>query len=221
MITIEFRKMGEHTITCHVSEDEVIAMGFSMEEIITEGNRTQEFMNQVFMMAEQELDIKFTLGVKTVQMECHSDRTLTLTFSEHPTEEIMGRIKELVGGLLGSLSPERLKELEEMAAEMGDEDDDEDNIIIALRFGSLDKVIRFARRLQLTNMPESELIRYQDSLYLLIDTEGCQNSEIRALLMMADEYDVRHDFADTRLSFINEHGTSVIDTCALECLRRI
>lgn len=51
---------------------------------MSNGERTQEFMNQIFDMAEQSFETKFELGIKTVRADFMSDHTLALTFSEHP-----------------------------------------------------------------------------------------------------------------------------------------
>ena len=222
-IIIEFRRLGEHTIKCLISEEEVSAMGFSMEEIITNGARTQEFMNHIFDMAEEEFDTKFNLGFKTVQMEYRSDRTLSLTFSDHPADEVIGRLRELIGGMLGSLGPEKLKELEDLAGKEEDEDAEGSagELIFALKFPDIDRAIRFAKQLPFDLLPISELIRYQDSLYLLIDSMGCPKNEIRALALRADEYDVDVEFGRGRLVLILEHGTTILGADALEHLRQL
>ncbi len=196
-------------------------MGFSMEEIITNGARTQEFMNYIFDLAEEEFHMNFNLGFKTVQMEYRSDRTLSLTFSDHPAEEVMGRLRELIGGMLGSLSPEKLKELEELSEQEEDEEEDGEELIFALKFPNIDQVIRFAKLLPYETMPISALIRYQDSLYLLIDTQGCSGKEIRALALRADEYDLGIEFGRAKLMLILEHGTEILQSDALEHLREL
>ena len=51
---MEFSRDGKHTIRCVISEDEILELGFTIDEIVSNGARTQEFMNQIFDMAEQE-----------------------------------------------------------------------------------------------------------------------------------------------------------------------
>ena len=60
---MEFSRIGKHTIRCVISEDEISDLGFTLEEIMSNGERTQEFMNQIFDMAEQEFEMKFDFGV--------------------------------------------------------------------------------------------------------------------------------------------------------------
>ena len=51
---MEFSRVGKHTIKCVISEDEIVELGFTLEEIIGNGERTQEFMNQIFDLAERQ-----------------------------------------------------------------------------------------------------------------------------------------------------------------------
>ena len=43
---MEFSRIGEHTIKCVISEEEIYDLGYTMDEIMSNGERTQEFMNQ-------------------------------------------------------------------------------------------------------------------------------------------------------------------------------
>ena len=101
---MEFSRIGKHTIRCVISEDEISDLGFTLEEIMSNGERTQEFMNQIFDLAEQRFETKFDLGIKTVRADFMSDHTLSLTFSEHPgAEAMLEHLKDIVHGLVNSI----------------------------------------------------------------------------------------------------------------------
>lgn len=103
---MEFSRIGEHTIKCVISEEEIYDLGYTMDEIMSNGERTQEFMNQIFDMASEEFGTDFNSGIKTVRADFLADHTLSLTFSEHPaTEGMMEHLKDIVNGLLNSLRP--------------------------------------------------------------------------------------------------------------------
>ena len=55
---MEFERLGEHTIKCVISEEEILEMGFTIEDILQNGARTQQFMNQIFDLAEQNFEEK-------------------------------------------------------------------------------------------------------------------------------------------------------------------
>ena len=50
---MEFSRVGEHTIRCVISEQEIEEMGYSLEDLMTNSEKSQTFMNQIFDMAEQ------------------------------------------------------------------------------------------------------------------------------------------------------------------------
>lgn len=54
---MEFSRIGEHTIKCVISEEEIYDLGYTMDEIMSNGERTQEFMNQIFDMASEEFEL--------------------------------------------------------------------------------------------------------------------------------------------------------------------
>ena len=56
---MEFSRIGEHTIKCVISEEEIYDLGYTMDEIMSNGERTQEFMNQIFDMASEEFGTVF------------------------------------------------------------------------------------------------------------------------------------------------------------------
>ena len=71
---MKFSKIGKHTIRCVISEQEIQDLGYTIEEIMSNGERTQEFMNQIFDMAEQSFETKFELGRQCVLILCQTIR---------------------------------------------------------------------------------------------------------------------------------------------------
>ena len=66
---MEFSRVGEHTIRCVISEQEIEEMGYSLEDLMTNSEKSQTFMNQIFDMAEQEFQMNFDLGIRTVRAD--------------------------------------------------------------------------------------------------------------------------------------------------------
>ena len=52
---MEFSRIGDHTIKCVISEEDIYDLGYTMDEIMSNGERTQELMNEIFDMASEEL----------------------------------------------------------------------------------------------------------------------------------------------------------------------
>ena len=58
---MEFSRDGNNIIRCVISEEEIEELGYTLDDIISNGRRTQQFMNHIFDLAEQEFDTKFDL----------------------------------------------------------------------------------------------------------------------------------------------------------------
>ena len=235
---MEFSREGSHTIRCVITEDEILELGYTIDEIISNGARTQEFMNQIFDLAEQEFETKFDMGIKTVRADILPDHTLSLTFSEHPgTEGMMEHIKDIVNGLLGSIPKQKWDEikakanLEEMAAsdkkpvEEGQEKDLQSKeplkIIALFAFEELEILMRYAKQVKLEKLPFNQLYKFEDAYFLMMDMTNCSEAEVRCLSALTDEYSADVFVGSEKRAFIYEHGDAILTERALEQLREI
>ena len=215
MNDMEFRRVGEHTIRCLISEEEIHDLGFSVEDIITNGARTQEFMNHIFDMAEEEFETKFDMGIKTVQVEFHADRTMALTFSEHPIAGgMMEHLKDIVNGLINSIPQQKLEEIaKEKARQISadtekkvQEQETHTDILVMVRFADLDTLIRFAGKVCLEQMPPNGLYKEKDAFYLMMDLSVCTEDQVRRLSSLTDEYATDIQVGAERWAHLLEHG---------------
>ena len=77
---MEFSRIGEHTIKCVISEEEIYDLGYTMDEIMSNGERTQD----------HTLSLTFS--------------------EHPATEGMMEHLKDIVNGLINSLPPEAVKQ---------------------------------------------------------------------------------------------------------------
>ena len=232
---MEFSRDGQHTIRCVITEDEILELGFTLDEIVSNGARTQEFMNQIFDLAEQEFETKFDMGIKTVRADILPDHTLSLTFSEHPgTEGMMEHIKDIVNGLLSSIPQKKLEEIKgksktdlvDVATQSKDNAEDTKPVepikIIALfAFEELETVMRYAKQVKMEQLPFNQLYRFEDAYFLMMDMTGCEESEVRSLSALTDEYSADVFVGTEKRAFIYEHGKCILQERAIEQLREI
>ena len=142
---MEFSRIGEHTIKCVISEEEIYDLGYTMDEIMSNGERTQEFMNQIFDMASEEFGTDFNSGIKTVRADFLADHTLSLTFSEHPaTEGMMEHLKDIVNGLLNSLPAEAAENEKNKKGRTTAKKQDMVSVVMFI-FEKFDVAVRFAK----------------------------------------------------------------------------
>jgi adapter protein MecA 1/2 len=214
---MRFSRIGEHTIKCIISEEEIVNLGFTMDEIMSNGERTQEFMNQIFDLAEQEFETKFDLGVKTVRADFMPDHTLSLTFSEHPgATGMMEHLKDIVNGLINSIPKEKWEELQKMQAASNPV-----CVIALLVFSDMERLIRFTKQVDIKPLPPSSLYRYQNRYYLILDLAEKTESEVLRLSVLTDEYASDIEVGETRRAFLEEHGTAILKQEALEQLQML
>ncbi|MCI7106442.1 MAG: adaptor protein MecA [Lachnospiraceae bacterium] len=218
---MKFSRIGKHTIRCVISEQEIIDLGYTLEEIMSNGERTQEFMNEIFDLAEQRFETKFELGIKTVRADFMSDHTLSLTFSEHPgSDEMMEHLKDIVNGLMNSIPQQKWAEISE-AKKAGEDTEEIVRVIVTVVFPELDVLIRFAKQVTLGQVPPSALYKYKDDYMLIFDLSDVSEGDVKVLSALTDEYASDIQVGAERRAFIEEHGKVLLRERAVESLREL
>lgn len=222
---MEFQRVGKHTVKCVISEEEIYDLGYSIDEIMSNGERTQEFMNYIFDMAEQEFQMKFDMGVKTVRADFLPDHTISLTFSEHPSSgDMMEHLKDIVNGLLSTVPQEKWKQIKEQVSDEDETDDkqaEKVQVIILLKFENFDTAISFSKRVSVNEIPYNSLYKYSDEYYLIMDLSDSQEAEVKALSMLTDEYVTDIQVGGQRAAFIEEHGECIVSDDAVTTLKQL
>lgn len=217
---MKFSRIGKHTIRCVITEQEIPDLGYTLEEIMSNGERTQEFMNQIFDLAEQRFETKFELGIKTVRADFMSDHTLSLTFSEHPgSDEMMEHLKDIVNGLINSIPQQKWEEMNE--AKQAKSEEEILRVIVTLVFPELDVLNQFAKRIVLAAYPPSKLYKYKNQYMLILDMSDMPETEVKTLSNLTDEYATDILVGAERKAFIEEHGKMILEENAIETLRKL
>ncbi|MEE1079448.1 MAG: adaptor protein MecA [Agathobacter sp.] len=213
---MEFSRIGEHSIKCVISEEEINELGFSLDDVMSNGKRTQEFMNHIFDLAEQEFQTKFEMGVKTVRADFRPDHTIALTFSEQAAGgEVLEHIKDIVNGLLGSIPKQKIPEKLEKQHE--------ENLMIFVMFYfyDMDILVRFAHMVQMEVIPSSSLYKFEDAYFLAVDLTNASEDDVKKLSVLTDEYATDIFVGAEKRAFIEEHGDCLIKENAIETLAKI
>ena len=224
---MEFSREGNNIIRCVISEEEIEELGYTIEDIISNGRRTQQFMNQIFDLAEQELDTKFELGIKSVRADILPDHTISLTFSEQPgTEGVMDHLKDIVNGLLGSVPKQKWDEFKAMSDKIEKEkldkvDGEAPRVVVLFAFEDLDTLMRYAKQVKVENIPFNQLYKFDGIYFLVMDMTDCHEDDVRKLSALTDEYAADIFVGAEKRAFIYEHGKEIIKERAIEQLREI
>lgn len=225
---MEFNREGNHMIRCVITEEEIEELGYTIDDIISNGVRTQEFMNRIFDMAERELDTKFDLGVKSVRADILPDHTISLTFSEYPvTEGISEHIKEIVNGLLNSIPKQKWDEIKaikdngESPAENGEQNKVPTKIIVLFLFEDMDVLMHYVKQIRMSPIPYNQLYKLDGGYFLMMDVSDCEEEEVRRLSALTDEYATDIFVGAEKRAFVYEHGTPILEERAIEQLQLI
>ncbi len=225
---MEFSREGNHIIRCVITEEEIEELGYTIDDIISNSVRTQEFMNCIFDMAERELDTKFDLGVKSVRADIMPDHTISLTFSEHPgTEGMMDHIKDIVNGILNTIPKQKWDEIK--ALKEGEKTSEKEDgvvmeppkIIVLFAFEDLDILMRYAKQVRMHPLPFNQLYKFDGIYFLMIDMTDCKEEEVKRLSGLTDEYATDIFVGAEKRAFIYEHGTAILKERAIEQLKEI
>jgi adapter protein MecA 1/2 len=215
---MKFSRIGKHTIRCIISEEEISDLGYTLEEIMSNGERTQEFMNQIFDIAEQRFETKFELGIKTVRADFMSDHTLSLTFSEHPgSDEMMEHLKDIVNGLINSIPQQKWEEIQEAKRTQ----EESVRVLITLVFSEMDILLRFVKQISVEQLPPSALYKLKNEYMMLMDLSQQSEEDVKRLSALTDEYATDIQVGAERMSYIEEHGEMILPEAAIETLREL
>ena len=177
-------------------------------------------MNEIFDIAEQRFETKFELGVKTVRADFLPDRTLSLTFSEHPESgEMMEHLKDIVSGLLNSIPQQKWEEINEAKKQQNEQDGA--CVFVILVFENMDTMIRFAKQVPFKECPPNSLYKLEDTYYMIMDLSNQLESDVRKLSAVTDEYVSDLLVGTERKAFVEEHGSVILRTSAVERLREL
>ena len=216
---MEFSREGNN-IRCVITEEEIEELGYTIDDIISNGVRTQQFMNQIFDLAEQEFDTKFDIGIKSVRADIMPDHTISLTFSEHPgTEGVMDHIKDIVNGLLNTIPKQKWDEIKTGSTEVDSKQPLK--IIVLFAFEGLDVLMRYAKQVKVENIPFNQLYKFDGIYFLMLDVTESSETDVKKLSALTDEYAADVFVGAEKRAFIYEHGKEIIKERALETLREV
>ncbi len=109
---MDFRKIDNNTVQCIVSEEEMNAYGFQIEDFFSDQEKSRDFLEQLVERAEEEVGYESKGGMVSMQIMKMPNNDLAITFSERdPHESFQNILQNLHQQLSGLLSPEALERL--------------------------------------------------------------------------------------------------------------
>lgn len=222
---MDIKRLNDNQIRCALTEAEIEEMGFSIDDIIGNGEITQRFMRVVLEKVEEQEAINVELLSPMVRAELLPDHSMAITFGGITEEEkkgMFGKILEMMNQMAGkteaSTEPgcQGCEDKEEEVFEQQLEDTADEEVFkkstqLALAGNSIEDAVRMSKLfLGKEKVPQSSLYKMNDKYYLIMEFKGFSKNEIKLLAFTAVEYDNARIATPAGIAYIKEHGKCIL-----------
>ena len=222
---MDIKRLNDNQIRCALTEAEIEEMGFSIDDIIGNGETTQKFMRVVLEKVEEQETIDVELFSPMVRAELLPDHSMAITFGGITEEEkkgMFGKILEMMNQMAGkteaSTEPgcQGCEDKEEEVFEQKLEDTADEEVFkkstqLALAGNSIEDAVRMSKLfLGKEKVPQSSLYKMNDKYYLIMEFKGFSKNEIKLLAVTAVEYDNARIATPAGIAYIKEHGKCIL-----------
>lgn len=214
---MKFKRVDQKTVRCIISEQEIIERGLKIEDLLRNGDKVQEFLNEVVDLAEAETGFKLTSGIQAVQAAFLPNRDIVFTFSDSPEgfdfDKTMEQWRDLFAeSKIGSV---KKKDDKEITIE------DETDLYITIGFDKISKAGQLSKHIPFNLLTESSLYRLDDVYYLSVIVKNISLEDRKTMFAVVSEYTKEFSKAKARVFFIKEHGESILEKNAVDILKNI
>ena len=226
---MDIKRINDNQIRCALTEAEIEEMGFTIDEIIGNGETTQKFMRVVLEKVEEQEAIDIELLSPMVRAELLPDHSMAITFGGITEEEkkgMFGKILEMMNQMAGKVGqPETEAMTEPKTPSQKIESDTFENQMealeteeifaestpLALEFEKIEDAVRICKLFAgKEKVPQSSFYKMDEKYYLIMEYQGFSKQEIKPLAFMAVEYNHHRIASPTGISYIKEHGKCIL-----------
>lgn len=118
---MDFRRIDKNTVQCILSEEEMSAYGFRIEDFFSNQEKAREFLEHLVERAEEEIGYEAHSGMVSMQIMKLPDNGIVITLSERDNsvdsfQNMLQNIHQQLASILGPEAAEQLMEDEGEAA---------------------------------------------------------------------------------------------------------
>lgn len=228
---MDIKRLNDNQIRCAITEAEIKEMGFTIDDIIGNGEITQRFMRVVLEKVEEQEAIDVEALSPMVRAELLPDHSMTITFGGITEEEkrgMFGKILEMMNEMTGRTEPsveqenqgckgckecaDKAEEVFEQRLENTDENEFfQKSTLLALEGNSIEDAVRVSKLfLGKEKIPKSSLYKMNNKYYLIMELKGLSKQEIKPVAFTAVEYGNNRIAIPIGISYIKEHGKCIL-----------
>ena len=199
-----FWKVSDTRMNCLITEAEIAALGYSLEDLTQDRERTEEFLNLLLKKGKEVLGLNTDNGIQGFYGAFLPDRSLMLSIScqaENSLESIQKDGSEASGMLIEPDSSEK------------------ETVRWQILFPSLDNAINFCKILGYGQASESRLYKDDGVYYLMVDFPNTEDGNKKAqLIISACEFGGMVEKDAISEAYLNEHEKCLLNKDAINIL---
>lgn len=245
-----FRKVNDHTVKCVIGENEIIEMGYELDDILRNQSRASEFMRVIIDKANEE-GYEISEDIRAVEATYLPNHDLVLFFTDDDAGQLMEQtVNNLLRafGLVESMGKEQLEEFFEKAKESRKELEQSVSEVIPTEEASVgqkeeaeeEKAVKKEAAvspkrylLRFNNLDETQefckatyaapgkLYKDKGKFYLLADLTSMESKRQKDFLLKAGEFTERMIKEHNQADYLEEHAVVMIKKDPMEVLQQI
>lgn len=246
-----FMKVNDHTVKCMIAEQEIVEMGFQIEELCKDQERASDFMKLIIEKGNQA-GYEISENVTAVQATFLPNHQIVLCFTDDATEGIVDKtIENLLRafGLVSSVGKEKLENISKLsgqekkdafdacmeeAASTGEISRLEEEEPDTEQKDGVEKVLQPMRYLlEFSSMDMAEqfckaapavpgkLIKNDKKYFLVADLTEEEDKTKKSFLLLSSEYTLNPVKVHYQTDYLEEHGDVLIKNHAFEVLKTL
>ena len=236
---MKFKRIDLETVRCLISEAELQENGLDMDDFLKSGEKTEDFLRKIIMMAEEEVGYKVPGGSLSVQASILPNHILSLTLSERQNGilDILKNLKNALTKISDAVRDDDTEAFREILEAMGatdarerigthgDEPDQKSPVknTYQIEFENFDDILHYAHGTYLPVRVSNVVYRLpRNGKYYLVVYKGFLNDDEMCRLLSAALDFSNAIYSDTALlAYLDEHGELIVEGDAIETLRSL
>lgn len=199
-----FWKVSDTRMNCLITEAEIVALGYSLEDLTQDKERTEEFLNLLLKKGKEVLGLNTDSGIQGFYGAFLPDRSLMLSIScqDEALQNEDANHQSKVSGML--IEPDSTEK---------------DTTRWQILFPSLDSAIDFCNILGTGQAAESRLYKDDGVYYLMVDFPNTEEGNQKAQrIISAGEFGGMVEKDAISEAYLNEHEKCLLNKDAIDIL---
>ena len=206
---MKIERIGDNIIRVTITYNDLEERNVDLESLNYNSPAAQEFFWDLMEQAEEQLGFSLADSQLIIEPVPDSDEGFVINITRIDDEGEFESIHKYIKNRMKK-SDLRVKKKSRRVS----------SPFLIYSFKSMDDMSELARRLEMHYSGESTLYRCGDSYYLLLTKSGLHTYGVRMFELLLAEYGVKITNNSFMEGYLNEHGEKIVESNALEVLRR-